>query len=372
MGLHVGRALRCVVTAAIALACVGGCLVATGCSKTDDRKAGMVYDHVITEQDVTDYLDSFRQGSATSSDDAWAAWMGKMSTTPATLRKEVINYLGENWLVERAAGLVDVSVTDDEVDEKLQQQKALYTSDLAWNRALINSGYTEEYYKLSLKSDLLREKIKETFSSPASVSDDDLVAYGNRQMSNRITRRTSAVFVECDKGSSQRMSAKAKATDARNELLAGKDFSEVFSKYSSTAHSSDGDMGFDLAGVPNLAYRAALSGLSEVGDVSDVVEADDGYYVIQLTELFEEPEGRQYKLSQFPQSLLDVWRSQLAAQGSSEEYDQFMKENVSDVQIAVEPMPDGLPYDVEPTQSAGADSADGNHDDLVEPLAGDK
>lgn len=361
---NAARRMICVIAVA---ACMLLSLTLPGCSKSDDREAGRVFDYTITEQNVTDYIDAFREGGATTSDDDWAAWMAKMGATPESLRKEVVNYLGEAYLVERAAEQRRVSVSDEEVDAKLQEQKDLYTSDLAWNRALINSGYTEEYYKLSLKSDLLREKIKETFSQPSEISDKELVSYANMQITNRITRRSSAVFIQCDKDSSQRMSAKAKATDARNKLLAGKEFSKVFAEYSSTAHSGDGDMGYDLVSVPNLAYGNALGELSKAGDVSDVVEADDGYYVVVLTDVFEGPEGRQYKLSQFPQSLLDAWRQKLASEGSSGEYDQFMKENVSDVKVAVEPMPDGLPYDVEPKAASGdsgtADSADDAGDD---------
>ncbi|MDO4502022.1 MAG: SurA N-terminal domain-containing protein [Coriobacteriia bacterium] len=340
-------------TAGVALALGLGCLA--GCQgKADERQAGRALDHVVTEQDVMDYLDDFRKGSATADDDAWAAWMGKMGTTPEKLRAEVVRYLAENWLVERAAEQAGVGVTDEEVDQKVQEQKDLYTSDLAWQRALINSGYTEDYYRLSVKSDLLREKIKGTFVSPTQVTDEELESFANSQMSSRITRRTSAVFVEAERDSNKRMSAKAKAADARKELLDGADFAQVFAKYSSTKHSEDGNMGYDLVSVPNVAYREAMAGLREVGDVSDVVEADDGYYVIVVTDVFEVPEGNRYKLSQFPQELLDAWRAQMGTTGTSDEYDAFMRENVSEVQIAVEPMPDGLPYDVEPVAAAGA------------------
>ena len=345
----------------LAVLCIGACLMVCGCGKTDDRTAGKAMDYVITEQDVIDYLDDFREGSATTSDEDWAAWMGKQGATPVSLRKEVINYLGENYLVERAAGLRGVTVSDDEVDQKVQEQKDLYSSDLAWNRALINSGYTEEYYKLSIKSDLLKEKLKESFADPATVSDEELESEANLEMSNRIARRTSAVFIECDKDSSGRMAAKAKATDARNELESGASFADVFKKYSSTTHSEDGDMGYDMVSVPNLEYRSALNDLDDVGDISPVVEADDGYYVIVVTDKFELIEGNKYKLKQFPQQLLDYWRSKMSSSGSNEEYDEFMKENVSDVTVAVEPMPEGLPYDIEPTGGEASDSSSENN-----------
>lgn len=330
---------------AIVLCALQGCSGDAG----DTREAGRVFDRVFTEQEVIDYLSDYRRGSATESDDDWAAWLAKKGTTAEALRKEVIQYLAQNWLVERAAGLVDVTVSDDEVQREIDHQKGQYTSDMAWTRALINAGYTESAYALSVKSDLLKQGIKDHFADPASVSDDDLLEYANNRMNGMSTRRSSAVFVPSDAASGGNMAAKAKAQQARAALVGGQDFASVFAEYSSDAYSEDGDMGYDYYSTPSIPYNKALGSLREVGDVSDVVESDDGYFVIVLTDRFSDEDfaGR-IKLSKFPEELLDEFRRELARQQADDAYNDFFTSNVSEAQVAVEPMPDGLPYDVEP------------------------
>ena len=320
------------------------------CSHSDDRVAGRVFDYEITEQQVIDYMTAYREGNATTDDEQWAAWLEKKGTTAKALREETVRYYAQNWLVERAAGMRGVEVDEDELQSAIEEQKSKYPSDIAWTRALINSGYTEDAYALTVKSDLLKRKIKETFADPAAVSDDELESYANRKIDNSSTKRTSAIFIACEEGSHGRMAAKAKAQQARNELKAGAKFSDVFAKYSDTTYSEDGDMGYDMVSVPNTQYRKALATLDKEGDISDVVEAQDGYYVVVCAERFEDREGRSLRLKEFPQELLDEWRSELAAQGSNEDYNEFYTENVSDVDVAIEPMPQGLPYDVETEQ----------------------
>ncbi|HAM14628.1 MAG TPA: hypothetical protein DCP91_01915 [Eggerthellaceae bacterium] len=335
--------------AVLAAALMCACLLGSCAGDADNREAGRVFDRVFTEQEVIDYLAQYREGCAATSDEDWAAWLAAKNTTAEALRKEVVQYLAENWLVERAAGLVGESVSDEEVQEALARQKEQYASDLAWTSALIKSGYTEDAYALSVKSDLLKQKIKDHFADPAAVSDDDLEDYANSRVNAMTTKRSSAVFVPSGMESGGNMAAKAKAQQAKAALDSGADFADVFAEFSSKDHSDTGDMGYDYYSTPSIAYNRALGDLREVGDVSDVVESDDGYYVIVLTDRFPAHDyvGRM-KLSKFPSELLDEFRAELARQQADDAYNEFYTENVSEAQVAVEPMPDGLPYDVAP------------------------
>ena len=238
--------------------CVVAALAACSPDRGDTREAGRVFDRVFTEQEVIDYLDDFRRGNATLDDADWAAWMESKGTDAESLRKEVLNYLAENWLVERAAALVDVSVPDEDVREALAKQKGEYASEMAWTRALINSGYTEDAYALSVKSDRLKQRIKDHFADPASVSDEDLEDYANNRITAMRTKRSSAVFVPSNAESGGNMAAKAKAQQAKVELDAGEGFDAVFEKYSSTDYSQDGDMGYDTT-RPRAAPTARRS-----------------------------------------------------------------------------------------------------------------
>ena len=334
---------------ALAVAALLAVVIAAGCgggqAASDEREAGRVFDRVFTEQEVIDYLDAFRAGNGTADDADWAQWMADHGATAESLRKEVVQYLAQNYLVERAAGLCGAEVSDDEVAAAIQKQKDQYPSEMAWTRALINAGYTEDAYALSVKSDLLKQKIKDAFADPAEVSDEDLEDYANNRMTGMTTRRSSAVFVSIEEAGGN-MAAKARAQQAKAALDAGEDFDKVFAEYSSTAYSEDGDMGYDYYEVPSLAYNKALNAMHEVGEVSDVVESDEGYFVITLTDVFSDRYVGRIKLKKFPPELLEQFRAELAREQADEEYNEFYTRNVSEAQVAVEPMPDGLPYDV--------------------------
>lgn len=345
---------------AFVLVCVFACAVSLSlcaCENKDTREAGRVFDHVITEQDVSDYIADFRKASATTSDEEWSKWLAKKGTTAEKLREETINFYAQAWLVERAGTQRGVSVSDDEVTEQIAEKKDKYPSDIAWQRALINAGYTEDSYRITVKSDLLKEKIKETFADPSTVNDEELQKYVQRELGNTRVKRSSAVFLKASEGSTERFSAQAKAQDAHKDLVNGASFSDVFSKYSDKSYSESGDMGFDVFSVPNLSYREALSKLDKVGAVSDVVESDDGYYVIVLTDIIDGNRLSNLKLEKLPSELVEKCREQLASEKSSTSYDEFYTESVSKAQVAVEPMPEGLPYDVEPSSDASASSS---------------
>ena len=77
------------------------------------------------------------------------------------------------------------------------------------------------------------------------------------------------------------------------------------------------------------------------------MDADDGFFVIVLTDVFPSTEyAGHLKLKKFPAELLDEFRSELAREQADDAYNEFYTENVSKAQVAVEPMPEGLPYDV--------------------------
>ncbi len=337
-------ALLCALLLACALLCALAC---AGCGQSEDtRKAGQAHDYVICEQEVIDYIAQYREEAGLSSDEEWKAWLEKKGTTAKELRSEVVKQFGRNYLIRQAAELRGVSVGEGDVDAKLEEERGKYGSALAWQRALNASGYTEDAYRDQLRSDLQKEAIKATFSDPASVDDDELLAYANNQAANLSTRRTSAVFVAADDANSA-FAAQAQARTAHDKLVAGEDFAAVFAEYSSRRYSEDGDMGYDCVSTPSSSYREAVLEL-EVGDVSEPVLAGDGYFVIVCTDHFDNTDkGSLTKLSKFPDELLEVWRTELAQKKTGEDFIDFYNENVEEVEIAVEPLPEGLPYDVQ-------------------------
>lgn len=126
-----------------------------------------------------------------------------------------------------------------------------------------------------------------------AVNEDDLKTFytqNNAQLAGKEERRASHILVDAPKSASADERAKAKAR--AEQLLA--EVRKNPASFADVARKSSDDKG-SAAGGGDLDYLArsaidkpiadAIFGLAKKGDISDVVESDFGYHVIQLTDI---------------------------------------------------------------------------------------
>ncbi|RCW73851.1 SurA N-terminal domain-containing protein [Pseudorhodoferax soli] len=126
-----------------------------------------------------------------------------------------------------------------------------------------------------------------------TVNEDDLktfYAQNNAQLAGKEERRASHILVNAPKGASAEERAKAKAR--AEQLLADvrkspATFADVARKNSDDAGSaaSGGDLDYLARSAIDKPIADAIFGLGKKGDISDVVESDFGFHVIQLTDI---------------------------------------------------------------------------------------
>ncbi|MFG6177176.1 SurA N-terminal domain-containing protein [Halomonas sp. THAF12] len=87
-----------------------------------------------------------------------------------------------------------------------------------------------------------------------------------------------------------REEARARLEDVKTQLAEGKDFAELAAEYSDDTSTSDegGDLGVISRGFFGEAFEEAAFALQQ-GQVSDIVETDNGLHLIQVTELDRPP-----------------------------------------------------------------------------------
>ncbi|MFT3815473.1 MAG: SurA N-terminal domain-containing protein [Acidovorax sp.] len=132
--------------------------------------------------------------------------------------------------------------------------------------------------------------------SGISVSDDDLRTYYNEnkdRLAGKEERRASHILINAPKDMPAADRAKAKAH--AEELLAQvrknpASFADVAKKNSQDVGSapSGGDLGFFGRGAMVKPFEDAVFGMKK-GDISDLVESDFGYHIIQLTDVKQPP-----------------------------------------------------------------------------------
>ena len=131
----------------------------------------------------------------------------------------------------------------------------------------------------------------DTIKKSISINEDDLKKYYEENAPRFITpeeRRASHVLIKVSKDASSEDRAKAKAkADALLAEIRAKPavFAEIARKNSDDSGSAErgGDLDFFGRGLMVKPFEQAAFALSNIGDVSDVVETDFGFHIIQLT-----------------------------------------------------------------------------------------
>ena len=128
--------------------------------------AATVNGQEIMEQTVTDYIANFRTSSSLESDEAWGEWMVANGYTPESVREEVIDYYVNQDLYDQAAKEYNVTVEQADIDAALDETKAMFESDEAFQEALEASSMTEEsYIEDVIRPNLLQTKLAEAVAA---------------------------------------------------------------------------------------------------------------------------------------------------------------------------------------------------------------
>ena len=126
-----------------------------------------------------------------------------------------------------------------------------------------------------------------------AVNEDDLKSFyaqNNAQLAGKEERRASHILVNAPKSASadERAKAKARAEELLAEVRKNPgSFADVARKSSDDKGSaaSGGDLDYLVRSAIDKPIADAIFGLAKKGDISDVVESDFGYHVIQLTDI---------------------------------------------------------------------------------------
>ncbi len=126
-----------------------------------------------------------------------------------------------------------------------------------------------------------------------TVNEDDLKTFyeqNNAQLAGKEERRASHILINASRGAPAEERAKAKAR--AEQLLAEvrknpASFAEVARKNSQDTGSAanGGDLDFLVRSAIDKPIADAIFGLAKKGDISDVVESDFGFHVIELTDI---------------------------------------------------------------------------------------
>ncbi len=349
MKLKAFAAAACTVALSASLLCG-----LTACS--GESVAATVGTKKISEQTITDYITNYRTSQGLDDDSNFAMVLSMYGMTPESFRENIIDMFVNRELVLLAAQEKGMSVDSATIDEYVNQMKSNYSDDAAWQTALTNAGLTEEKYRENIEYALLNKQLSESFAVSDDPTDEQVfaVAQDNLKYFEKAKRSSHILFDASDEETAKEVLEKI-----NNGTL---DFADAASQYSKDTSSAvnGGDVGWDLLTSFVSEYQTALDGL-ELGQVSELVESQFGYHIIKCTEVMPAADSVK-SLSDLPEAFQTYFK-QLATTTSSSStststaFSVWLNGYRTTVDVKINDMPKGLPYDVDMTAATTKSSS---------------
>jgi peptidyl-prolyl cis-trans isomerase SurA len=206
-------------------------------------------------------------------------------------RKEVLDMLIEERLLQRVAQRFGITVEDAEIDEaieRMQQQANVNKETMV--QELADQGLTLEGYRHFIKAQIRKAKIIDAAIKPTvAMTEEKIRGYYQNHKNNYLYPevRVSQILIQVSPEATPKdwEQAKAKVETVLQDLRKGTPFEELASRYSDDTPSaaSGGDLGFFKKGemVPMLE---AVVFRMQPGEVSEVVQSSHGFHIFKVTD----------------------------------------------------------------------------------------
>lgn len=210
----------------------------------------------------------------------------------AELRKQVLNQMIDETLIEQEARKLKLGVADDEIDKALDQ--VMHRNNLTREQlesALRHEGKSIPAYREQiLRPQLLRLKVLNVqVRARVSVQEDEIKAlYQQNLRSLGVETRVHArhIFISLvNAGEVQREQQEALVRELMRNLRQGADFAALAREYSedSVTRESGGDLGFFGRGTLPSNVEDEVFGM-KAGEVRGPIRSERGLHIIQLVE----------------------------------------------------------------------------------------
>lgn len=189
--------------------------------------------------------------------------------------RQVLDRLITNLLILQEGKRRDITVTDEEIDARIQNliNANFYGMADSFYQALEQYGLTEESLKKDIKTELILRKIA---GEQISISDEEARAYFKENQQNyNIPEQVEARHILVD--------TREEAEEILELLKSGRDFAELAGEYSKDTLSAEqgGSLGFFQRGEMVPEFEEAAFSLP-VNQVSDPIETTYGFHIIEV------------------------------------------------------------------------------------------
>lgn len=188
-------------------------------------------------------------------------------------REKLLDMLVDERLQLNKAKELGITVTDEEVNSNIENTKKYFDTEEKFNEYLKGQGMDLEYFKQSVRKELIKSKLNEKLTANVTVTDDEVKVYYDTHQNEFMKVKASHVLLDT-KEEAEKILARAKA---------GEDFAELAKQYSKDPSAKENSGNLDYFGHGDMVepFEKAAFALKP-GEISDVVQTDFGFHVIKV------------------------------------------------------------------------------------------
>lgn len=246
-----------------------------------DKVAAVVGNHIILLSDVETQIQQY---------------LSQTTLNESELRCRIIDQLLLNKLLLHQAAIDSVTVTDDQVEQKINQNMAYYISQIGSAEKLEkyygkSIAQLKEEFRPMIKDQLVSQQMQSKVTSGVNANPSDVKAFFDNIPKDSLPLinaevEYSQILRNVPVGEEEKANAKEQITLLKNRILAGEDFGTLALLYSQDKESAkqNGELGFVNRGDLVPEFEAAAFRLKNVEEVSPVIQTQFGFHIVQLIE----------------------------------------------------------------------------------------
>lgn len=212
----------------------------------------------------------------------------------AAMREEIMQGATENLIVRRLlmgrVTMDQIEVDDSEIDEVIAMFRTQMPPGANFEEQLAQAGMTEADLRDNLRQELAVNKmLEQKVAELIEPSEEDIAAFHALHLEDYFTlpetAEASHILINTQRinDDDERVAARERLEEIRQEILDGADFSELASAHSDCPSGAEGgSLGRFQRGqmVPPFENAAFTQ---DIGVVGDIVETQFGYHIILVT-----------------------------------------------------------------------------------------
>ena len=261
----------------LALFCFALFLLAPACGELLDPAAAVVNGNKITIEEIEE--DLTRYESSTQFEQL--AEQGDPQELKRRVEQQLLSQEIRRAVLAPKADELDIEVSDEEIQQRLDEIKAEYESPEAFEKELQDQNLTLEQVEQLVADRLLEDELRAKVTEDAAPSEEEVQAFYDENQERYEETEAQHILVE-DRGQADDIATQLDAArDSDVESLFAK-LAKRFSIDESNAANS-GELGFFASGDFVAPFEKAAAKL-DIEEISAPVQTEFGWHVIRVTD----------------------------------------------------------------------------------------